>query len=99
LRIEEFLAFESHRAKHASCFFMAISDSKKTDLLEISRSLWDRESLIADLDIEFGADLASAYCGLGLVMEFLAHQIKATASGSSQVPVEITAIEVGPGER
>ena len=49
--------------------------------------------------IQVGADLASAYCGLGLVMEFLAHQIKATASGSSQVPVEITAIEVGPGER
>jgi hypothetical protein len=32
-------------------------------------------------------------------MEFLAHQIKETASGSSQIPVEITAVEVGPGER
>jgi hypothetical protein len=37
--------------------------------------------------------------GLGLLMEFLAHQIKAAASSSSQIPVEITAIEVGPGER
>jgi hypothetical protein len=48
---------------------MAIGDSEKTqylnrfakrwlpsganDLLEISRSLWDRESLLADLDIEY----------------------------------------------
>jgi hypothetical protein len=183
-RIEEFLGFSNHGDKHTSCFFMAIGDSEKTqylnrfskrwlpsrtnDLLEISRSLWDRESLIADLDIEYvnfdfaaepylqperafllqepvrlaaetlfaqfglgplhlvsgrghhfiwrisressafeqlasigrpfyvrcdwhksiapteqievGADLASAYCGLGLVMEFLAHQIKETAS-------------------
>jgi hypothetical protein len=202
-RIEEFLGFSNHRDKHASCFFVAIGDSEKTqylnqfskrwlpsktnDLLEISRSLWDRESLIADLDIEYvnfdfpaepylqpertfllqepvrlaaeslfaefgldplhlvsgrghhflwsisrqslafeqlksigrpfydrcdwhkaiaptgqiqvGVDLASAYCGLGLVMEFLAHQIKERASGSSQIPVEITAVEVGSGER
>jgi hypothetical protein len=57
-RIEEFLGFSNHRDKHASCFFMAIGDSEKTqylnqfskrwlpsktnDLLEISRSLWDR---------------------------------------------------------
>jgi hypothetical protein len=32
-------------------------------------------------------------------MEFLAHQIKATASSSSKIPVEITALEVAPGER
>jgi hypothetical protein len=157
------------------------------DLLEISRSMWDRESLIVDLDIEYvnfdfsaepflqpertfllqepvrlatdtifaefglnplhlvsgrghhfvwqisrkstafehleaigrpfcdrsdwhksiapneqtpvDADLVAAFCGLGLLMEFLAHQIKAAASSSSQIPVEITAIEVGPGER
>ncbi len=202
-RIEEFLGFANRRDKHPSCFFMAIGDSEKTqylnrfakrwlpsranDLLEISRSLWDRESLLADLDIEYvnfdfpaesflrpertfflqepvrlagetvfadlginplhlvsgrghhfiwqisrksltferlvaigrpfydrcdwhksiapteqiqvGADLAAAYCGLGLLMEFLAHQIKAKASSSSQIPVEITAIEVVPGER
>ena len=32
-------------------------------------------------------------------MEFLAHQIKSSAGSSSQIPVEITAIEVGPGGR
>ena len=45
------------------------------------------------------ADLASAFCELGLLMEFLAHQIKSSAASSSQIPVEITAIEVGPGGR
>ena len=202
-RIEEFLGFTNHRDTHPSCHFVTIGDSENTrylnrfsecwaeseanDLLEISRSLWDRESLLADLDIEYvnfdfpaepflhpertfllqepvrvaaetifadsginplhlvsgrghhfiwqisrkslaferlvhigrpfydrcdwhksiapteqiqvRADLASAYCGLGLLMEFLAHQIKAKASSSSQIPVEVTAIEVVPGER
>jgi hypothetical protein len=202
-RIEEFLGFANQGDEHPSCFFMAIGDSEKTqymnrfaqrwlpsrtsDVVEISRSLWDREFLIADLDIEYvnfdfpaepfleperafflqepvrlaaetifadlnlkplhlvsgrghhfiwqisrkslaferlvtiggpfydrsnwhktiaptaqiqvDADLASAYCGLGLLMEFLAHQIKSKVGSSSQIPVEITAIEVGPGER
>src|SRR5258708_20611933 len=68
-RIEEFFGFANRSDKHPSCFFMAIRHSEKTqylnrfakrwlpsranDLLEISRSLWDRESLLADLDIEY----------------------------------------------
>jgi hypothetical protein len=178
---------DSEKTQYLNRFSKRWLPSRTNDLLEISRSLWDRESLIADLDIEYvnfdfasepylqpertfllqepvrlaaetlfaefglhplhlvsgrghhfiwrisressafeqlasigrpfyvrcdwhksiapteqiglGADLASAYCGLGLVMEFLAHQIKETASSSSQIPVEITAVEVGPGKR
>ena len=36
-----------------------------------------------------------AFRGLGLVMEFLAHRIKLLAAGSSEIPVDITAVEVG----
>jgi hypothetical protein len=178
---------DSEKIQYLNQFSKRWLPSKTNDFLEISRSLWDRESLIADLDIEYvnfdfpaepylqpertfllqepvrlaaeslfaefgldplhlvsgrghhfvwrisrqslafeqltgigrpfydrcdwhkaiapivqiqvGVDLASAYCGLGLVMEYLAHQIKERASGSSQIPVEITAVEVGSGER
>lgn len=69
----------------------------------IGRPFYDRcdwhKSIAPTQQIQVGADVASAYCGLGLLMEFLAHQIKAKASSSSQIPMEITAIEVVPGER
>jgi hypothetical protein len=42
------------------------------------------------------AELAHAFAGLGLVMEFLAHQIKRCAARLTQIPIELTAIEVGP---
>jgi len=42
------------------------------------------------------AKLGRAYAGLGLVMEFLAHQIKSQAAPQCVVPVELGAIEVGP---
>jgi len=71
--------------------------------MALGRPFYDRcnwhKSIAPTEHIQVGANLASAYCGLGLLMEFLAHQIKAKASGSSQIPVEITAIEVVPGER
>jgi hypothetical protein len=202
-RIEEFFGFRKGSDKYPSSIFITIGDRDKArylnrlcrqnlpiidnDLVEISRSMWDRESLIADLDIEYvnfdfpaepflhpertfslqepvcravekifaqfaldplhllsgrghhfvwqiprkstvfehlaqmgrpfyartgcfssgaasgqveaGRDLASAFCGLGLLMEFLAHEIKAAASSASSVPVELTAIEVRPGAR
>ena len=41
-------------------------------------------------------DLARAFAGLGLVMEFLAHRIKEIAAPITAIPVELTAVEVGP---
>ncbi|MGE5208257.1 MAG: hypothetical protein ACM3KL_02880 [Alphaproteobacteria bacterium] len=42
--------------------------------------------------------LARAFAGLGLVMEFLAHRVKQIAAPLTQVPVELTAVEVGLSE-
>lgn len=36
-----------------------------------------------------------AFGGLGLVMEFLAHRIKQLAASQSEIPVDLTAVEVG----
>jgi hypothetical protein len=43
------------------------------------------------------SELGAAYAGMGLVMEFLANRIKQEASPMCEVPVELTAVEVGPG--
>jgi hypothetical protein len=40
-----------------------------------------------------------AFAGLGLVLEYIADTIKAEAAPASSLPVEITAVAVGPGER
>jgi hypothetical protein len=72
-------------------------------LAAIGRPFYDRsdwhKSIVPTEQTQVGPDLAAAFCELGLLMEFLAHQIKATASSSSKIPVEITALEVAPGER
>ena len=44
-------------------------------------------------------ELARAFAGLGLIMEFLAYQTKEIAAAASAIPVELTALEVGPSER
>lgn len=44
------------------------------------------------------ARLTEAFTGLGLIMEYLAHEIKEQAAPLCQIPVELTAVEVGPGE-
>jgi hypothetical protein len=44
-------------------------------------------------------DLARAFAGLGQVMEFLAHRVQEIAARTSGIPVELTAIEVGPSAR
>ena len=49
----------------------------------------------AKVDLESG----TAYHGLGRVMEYLAAEIKRISAPSSKVPVELTAVEVGPGEK
>jgi hypothetical protein len=43
-------------------------------------------------------ELARAFAGLGLVMEFLAHRVKQIAAPLTKIPVELTAVEVGPSE-
>jgi hypothetical protein len=43
-------------------------------------------------------ELARAFAGLGLVMEFLAHRVKQIASALTKIPVELTAVEVGPSD-
>ncbi|HSJ03394.1 MAG TPA: hypothetical protein VK956_13115, partial [Verrucomicrobium sp.] len=42
--------------------------------------------------------LGAAFAGLGLVMEYLSHQIKLVAAPESEIPVEMGAIEVGGQE-
>jgi hypothetical protein len=41
-------------------------------------------------------ELAHAFAGLGLVMEFLAHRFQGIAAPITEIPVELTALEVGP---
>lgn len=40
--------------------------------------------------------LSEAFAGLALVMEFLAHEIKNRAAPTCPLPVELTAVEIGP---
>jgi hypothetical protein len=42
-------------------------------------------------------ELGAAFAGLALVMEYLAHRIKEEAAPMCALPVELTAVEVGPG--
>ncbi|MFZ4777454.1 MAG: hypothetical protein ACOYM3_18965 [Terrimicrobiaceae bacterium] len=43
--------------------------------------------------------LSKGFFGLGLVMEFLAHEIKKLAEPESLIPIELTAVEVKPSVR
>jgi hypothetical protein len=53
----------------------------------------------APLGLEIELELGQAFAGLGLIMEFLAHHIKQRGAPRSEIPVEVTAVEVGPGTR
>lgn len=44
-------------------------------------------------------DLGEAFIGLGLAMEYLGHRIQDRAARECKIPVELTAVEVGPIER
>jgi hypothetical protein len=44
-------------------------------------------------------NLAAAFAGLGQVMEYLAHLILQSVGPISKVPIELTAVEVGPIQR
>ena len=43
-------------------------------------------------------DIARAFAGLGLLMEFLAHRVKQIAAPRTAIPIELTAVEVGPSK-
>ncbi len=45
------------------------------------------------------AEMGDAFAGLGLLMEYLAHRIKMETAPLCDVPVELTAVEVGPRRR
>lgn len=41
-------------------------------------------------------DTGAAFAGLGLVLEFVAHQVMAAVDRSCEIPMELTAVEAGP---
>jgi hypothetical protein len=41
-------------------------------------------------------DIAAAFGGVGLVMEFFAHRVLETVASRCEVPLQLTAVEVGP---
>jgi hypothetical protein len=43
-------------------------------------------------------DFGRAFAGAGLVMEFLAHRVLRESMEASQIPIQLTAVEVGPIE-
>jgi hypothetical protein len=43
--------------------------------------------------------LGRAYAGLGMILEFIGHRVLAASAATCSVPVQLTAIEVGPGSR
>src|SRR5690606_17093528 len=46
-----------------------------------------------------GPELARAFAGLGLLMEYLAHLIQREAGPEMQIPIQLTDVAVGSGER
>jgi hypothetical protein len=43
--------------------------------------------------------LGNAFAGMGMLTEYLAHSIISEASALTKIPIEMGAVEVGPGER
>lgn len=44
-------------------------------------------------------DLGAGFAGLGLVLEYVAHRVLASAGQSCEIAIELTAVEAGPGSR
>jgi hypothetical protein len=51
------------------------------------------------VNMSIDRDLGRAFAGLGLVMEFLAYYVKEEADKTSELPVELSAVEVPPQVR
>lgn len=60
---------------------------------------WMRRELPPSYTDTVGPDVGSAWHGLGMVMEYLAQEVLIRAAESTDVPVALTAVEVGPGRR
>jgi hypothetical protein len=61
------------------------------------RSLWQINARAHAPDGKsISPELGKAFAGLGLIMEFLAHRIQEIAAPHCAIPVELTAVEVGP---
>jgi hypothetical protein len=62
-------------------------------------SLWETEAQVHPPNGRaVPMELARAFAGLGLVMEFLAHRVKQIVAPLTRIPVELTAVEVGPSD-
>jgi hypothetical protein len=62
-------------------------------------SLWEAEVRVhRPKNHPVPIELARAFAGLGLAMEFLAHRVKQIAAPHTKIPVELTAVEVGPSQ-
>jgi hypothetical protein len=62
-------------------------------------SLWECETEVhAPNARPVSMELTRAFTGLGLAMEFLAHRVKQIAAPLTEIPVELTAVEVGPSK-
>lgn len=59
---------------------------------------WMRREFPPSYRATVGADLGAAYHGLGMLMEYLAQEVMAQAAPLSEVPVKLTAVEVGAGK-
>jgi hypothetical protein len=44
-------------------------------------------------------DMAAAFAGLGMVMEFLTHRVLEVACAQCEIPIQLTAVDVGPIRR
>lgn len=97
----EALHFLSGRGHH---FIWQInqSSSEFKELADLGRappSLWATEAEFHGLnEHSVPVAFAHAFAGLGLVMEFLAHRVKQIAAPATKIPVELTAVEVGPSK-
>jgi hypothetical protein len=72
------------------------------ELAQIGRgppSLWECETEVHPPNARaVPMELARAFTGIGLAMEFLAHRVKQIAAQRTKIPVELTAVEVGPSQ-
>jgi hypothetical protein len=69
-------------------------------LAKVGHGPWSLWQISAKPHSQDGAcvslELAQAFAGLGMIMEFLAHRIQEVAAPRCAIPVELTAVEVGP---
>jgi hypothetical protein len=84
--------WQVRRDSHSFDLLIALGHPTLTAL-----SHYERMAPIGGAKIDLA--LGTAYHGLGRVIEYLAGEIKRISAPSCQVPVELTALEVGPGER